>query len=1190
MNCPGCGAPNDASRKFCPECGTRLVAACASCGAQNAPTARFCGDCGARLEGVPASPSLDLGGPSSLPGQSVPSGPVAERRMVTVLFADLVGFTTLSEGRDSEAVRELLSRYFDIARDVIERYGGTVEKFIGDAVMAVWGAPIAHEDDAERGVRAGLELVDAIRAIDPGLQARAGLLTGEAAVTLGATNQGMVAGDLVNTASRLQSAAAPGTVLVGEATQRAAAGAIAFEPAGDHHLKGKDAPVAAWVALRVVAQRRGLGRGDRLEAPFVGRDAELRLLKDLFHATSREGRVRLVSITGVAGIGKSRLAWEFLKYVDGVVEPVFWHEGRSPSYGEGVTFWALGEMVRSRASLVETDDDATTRLRVGEMLDSYVPDPDERRRIEPALLALLGVGGAPTGGAESLFNAWRTFFERLAADRVVALVFEDLHWADAGTLDFIDHVLEWSRNVPILIITLARPELLEARPGWGAGRRNFLALDVEPLPEAAMRELLTGLIPGLPDAAVASIVARADGIPLYAVETVRMLLADGRLQESDDGTFRPVGDLGQLAVPDTLHALIAARLDSLEPTDRALIADASVLGQSFTLDGLAALSGLDREAVEARLRPLVRREILQVEVDPRSPERGMYMFVQALIREVAYATLALRDRRTKHLAAARYFEGIGDEELAGALAAHYVAAYRAAAAGPEGEAVATQARIALQAAADRAVALGSPTQAVVFLEQALEVATDDAQRADLLDKAGLAATNTARTDVAEDFLSRAMEIRIRLGDRAALIRTIGLRAGAMLIARRREDAVALLKPVVEDLGDLADDPIGVQVIADLGRAQLLTRLDDSGLAATQRALAAAERLGLVDIAAQTLTTMGVIAVYAGRQWEARALLEGARVLADENDLPDVEMRASGMLASTIALDDPRASVAVERDSIALARRLGRRNAEMLSLGNAAEDARRTGEWDWVLTEVEAALQLDIDGPTRVTMENVAAFLGVLRGQLEDTRLTAVADALRAVDDIDLAAGADDLEAFADLSVGDFRSAYDHWMHVAELSDLNRPYVLPRAANAAILAGDAEAARSALGQLDALGTRGRAVDADRHAMRAGIAAIEGDTDAAMDEYRSAMAVWRALELPWDEALTALSAVTRLGPDAPGVGEWIESARDIYRRLEAAPMLVLLETAVARGAIDLTPPSSAPIEAPPTLSAADPTSAV
>ena len=1165
MNCPGCGTPNEASRNFCHECGARLVATCASCGALNVPTSRFCGDCGTRLDGSPAiATAADPRATATLKEAEPASGPVAERRMVTILFADLVGFTTISEGRDSEAVRELLTQYFDVARDVIGRYGGTVEKFIGDAVMAVWGAPVAHEDDAERGVRAGLELVDAIRTIDPGLRARAGVLTGEAAVTLGATNQGMVAGDLVNTASRLQSVAAPGTVLVGETTQRAASGAISFEPAGEHNLKGKDAPVAAWVALRVVSKRKGLGRSDRLEAPFVGRYSELRLLKDLFHATSRERRVRLVSITGVAGIGKSRLAWEFLKYVDGVVEPVLWHNGRSPSYGEGVTFWALGEMVRSRAGLVETDDGDTTRQRVGEMLGTYVPDQDERRRIEPALMALLGVGSAPAGGAESLFSAWRTFFERLAAEQVVALVFEDLHWADQGTLDFIDHVLEWSRNVPILIITLARPDLLESRPGWGAGRRNFLALDVEPLPEAAMRELLAGLIPGLPEGAVRSVVARADGIPLYAVETVRMLVADGRLRELGDGTFEPVGELGELAVPDTLHALIAARLDSLDAMDRALMSDAAVLGQSFTVDGLAAVSGLDRAAIEAQLRPLVRREIVQLDVDPRSPERGMYAFVQALIREVAYSTLAMRDRRTKHLAAARYFERLGDEELAGALAAHYVAAYRAAPTGPEGEAVAEQARVALRAAADRAEALGSPGQAVVFLEQALEVATDDSQRADLLDQAGEAATKAARTDLAEGFLVRATEIRKQLGDRIALTRTIGLHAAALAAGRRREQAAALLEPVVADLGDLADDPVGIQLMSSLGRYQFFNGLNDQALAVTERALAAAERLGIVRIAAETLVTKGAIAVYAGRHWEARALLEGARVLSEENDLPDIELRASGMLANTIALDDPAASVSVERAGIVLARRLGRRSEEMTALGNAAEDARRTGEWAWAISEIDAALQLDVDDATRLTLLGVAEFFRILQGRSDESQLASLTERLQTLDDRDVAAGAYDLRALVALTRGDFREACDSWMRIVGTSELNTPYCLPRAGNAAVLAGDAAAARAALAQLDALGTRGRAVDTDRIAIRAGIAAIEGDVAAAVDGYRAAIAAWRDLGLPWDEALTALSAVRRLGMDAPGVSDWAEAAQVTFRRLEAAPMLVLLESAVATAA--------------------------
>ncbi len=286
-----------------------------------------------------------------------------------------------------------------------------------------------------------------------------------------------------------------------------------------------------------MAQRRGRGREDRLEAPFVGRDAELRLLKDLFHATIRDRRVRLVSITGQAGVGKSRLAWEFLKYVDGVVDAVFWHEGRSPAYGQGLSFWALGEMVRSRADLLETDDEQTTRSKIRASVERFITDEDEAHRVEAALLALLGVGDAPEGGSQGMFAAWRTYFERITGHGTVALLFEDLHWADSGMLDFIDHMLDWSLNVPILIVTLARPELLDNRPGWGAGRRNFLALDLQPLDDAGMRELLGGLVSGLPEPAIRSIVSRAEGIPLYAVETIRMLVADGRL---DRARRRPV--------------------------------------------------------------------------------------------------------------------------------------------------------------------------------------------------------------------------------------------------------------------------------------------------------------------------------------------------------------------------------------------------------------------------------------------------------------------------------------------------------------------------------------------------------------------------------------------------------------------------------------------------------------------------
>ncbi len=400
LTCTACGTPNEAGAKFCNECGTRLASTCPACGTDNPGGAKFCRECGTAMSGAsgPAEPSAVAGAAS---GEGRPSAAVAERRLVSVMFTDLVGFTTVSEHHDAEETRDLLSRYFETAQEIVERHGGIIEKFIGDAVMAVWGTPTAHEDDAERAVRTALELVAAVGAMEIGgehLQARAGVLTGEAAVTIGATNQGMVAGDLVNTASRIQSAAQPGNVLVGEATMRAASNAIAFEEAGERELKGKAAPVPVWRATAVVARRGGSGRAAQLEPPFVGRDEELRALKEQFHATAREGKPRLVTIIGQAGIGKSRLGWELEKYLDGVVENIWFHEGRSPSYGEGISYWALAEMVRGRAGIAESDDPAVAREQLRAMVEQFVTDPAERRWIEPRARRPAGPRGPARGG------------------------------------------------------------------------------------------------------------------------------------------------------------------------------------------------------------------------------------------------------------------------------------------------------------------------------------------------------------------------------------------------------------------------------------------------------------------------------------------------------------------------------------------------------------------------------------------------------------------------------------------------------------------------------------------------------------------------------------------------------------------------------------------------------------------------
>jgi class 3 adenylate cyclase len=411
-----------------------------------------------------------------------------------ILFADLVGFTTISEGRDVEVVRDLLSEYFDVARTVIGRYGGLVEKFIGDAVMAVWGVPLASANDAERAVRAALELVDAVAALGEtagvsGLAARAGVVTAEVAVTIGAVGQGMVAGDPVNTAARVQTAADPGAVLVDQTTRSLTRASIEYADAGELSVKGKAVGVPAWRALRVVAGVGGEDRVDGLHAPFVGRDRELRLVKEYFHATVDGHSARLVAVSGVAGSGKSRLGWEFESYVDGLQGTVLWHRGQCLSYGEGVAFWALAQIMRQRCGIAEAESVETATPKLAAALELYVPDVAERDYIAPRLGALLGLT-SPNLDRQELYAGWRLFLERLAQSAPVVLVIDDLQYADDGLLEFLDLLLDWSAAHPIFLLTLARPEFEDRHPGWAQGRSNVTALILMPVTDTAMTGLL----------------------------------------------------------------------------------------------------------------------------------------------------------------------------------------------------------------------------------------------------------------------------------------------------------------------------------------------------------------------------------------------------------------------------------------------------------------------------------------------------------------------------------------------------------------------------------------------------------------------------------------------------------------------------------------------------------------------------
>jgi len=1141
--CPNCGSENRIGAKFCNECATPFAAGCPSCGFANPPGAKFCSECAVPLAGATAAPPI----------RATPNAdPVAERRLVSVLFADLVGFTPFSEERDSEEVRETLTRYFDLSREVIDRYGGTIEKFIGDAVMAVWGAPIAREDDAERAVRAALELVEVVKTLGSGIQARCGVLTGEAAVTLGATNQGMVAGDIVNTASRLQSAAAPGTVLVGETTQRVAAQSIVFEEAGEQALKGKAEPIPTWRAVRVVSERGGRNRSEALEAPFVGRDEELRQIKDLFHTTQREGKPRLVSVIGPGGIGKSRLAWEFLKYIDGLAGQVWWHAGRSPAYGDGITFWALGEMIRGRAGLAETDDEATSREKIAATVEQHVPDSEERRWIQSALLALLGFEADIS--SDQLFAAWRTFFERMSAISPVVMVFEDLHHADTGTLDFIDHLMEWSRTVPITVITLARPELLEKRPDWGAGKRTFASIHLEPLPSEEMHRLLAGLVPGLPARTAAAIVERADGIPLYAVETVRMLLAQGQLV-LENGAYRPTGDLDDIAVPQTLTSLIAARLDGLEPSDRGLIEDAAVLGQSFTVAGLSAVSGVDTTDLEPRLRTFIRRELLVLEADARSPERGQYSFMQSLIREVAYNTLAKKDRKVRHLAAARFFESLGTDELAGGLAGHYLSAQRLAGDQQEADALAAQARIALRGAADRAASLGSHEQAVKFLEQALEVADSAEDRVDLHTRAQTSAQHWLDPPTIERHVLGRLQAARELGDRPAIASAIANHADWLSSFGTPQRGVEVVEQAWEEFADLEQTPAGVRLMGALAGCLAQSLQNEAALRWVDRYLPIAERLDLMEAIAAGLILRGRVLINLNRAREALVLLRGGHQLALA--LNSGRERGGRILLTFYEQwGDPAKGLALAREGLEIAHRIGSRGYGFSMVGNGSICALRVGEWHWAADLLEEWIPADASVAGYAEFFIDRAILTALRGGDANPDIATAARLNQGITDPQFESYEHWARAWAALASGAHTDARREADLASEGTSFFHPLASPLAARAALWAGDAEGARGTLTALMESGYRGTAVELDIATMRAGIAAVEGRGPEALAAYREVLKGWRQAGLAFDEALavtdmaTLLPSAERAAADVETAIDW---ARDTLERLGARPIL-------------------------------------
>ncbi|HLN05086.1 MAG TPA: adenylate/guanylate cyclase domain-containing protein [Acidimicrobiales bacterium] len=913
---------------------------------------------------------------------------------MSVLFCDLVGFTTFSDKRDPEEVRELLSGYFELARAIVARYGGVVEKFIGDAVMAVWGAPVAKEDDAERAVRAGLELVSAVAAYGSeqqtaGLSARVGIVTGGAATTE-TPEEGLVIGDRVNTAARIQSVAPPGCCYVDEMTRAATSAAIAYQDAGEHSLKGKTDSVRLFQATRVVAAIAGSQRSGVLEAPFSGRDHELRLVKELFHASAERHSARLVLVSGVAGVGKSRLAWEFFKYIDGLAGDVLWHAGRCLSYGEGVSYWALSEMVRARLLIGEEDPQEVVAERLRTGLERWIPDPTDREFIAPRIGQLLGLPSPQVLAREELFSGWRLFFERLAEHLPVVMVVEDLQWADSGMVDFLDHLLEWSGDHALFIVVLSRPEGTN-RPGLGLSRRSVTTLPLDPLPDEVIGELLDGLVADLPRDARARIVERAEGIPLYAVETVRGLVDKGVLAKGEDQELHLVAELGTLEIPPGLTALIASRLDALDQDERRLVKECSVMGGSFPRQAIEAITETDPSRLDELLSSLVRKEVLTVRADKLSPERGQYAFTQSLIRSVAYDMLTRAERKERHLRTASHLRtAFPDEgaEVSEVIAAHLDDAYKAAGDDSDADEIRGQACSAYVQAAERAEAVGAPEAAESAFLKAAELSAEATERAGFAERAGRMALLAGWPERAEQHFETAIALFAAAGRLIDAARVTAWLSTALGAQGRHEQAITRLRVALASLEGAAAPP---DVVAQLQRAfggslMFAGHLQEAA-EPIEQALRLAQHFELPEPFAQALMTKANLLLSDGRFEEARFNFEGALAVARRHAVARVEMNAEASLGDLCMTRDLPGAEEHCLAALAVSRRCGARYNEAFSAHNLMYVLTMAGRFDEAYRLANDLLQSG--GDERLGAAELhwrLALLDALGGRTESARL------------------------------------------------------------------------------------------------------------------------------------------------------------------------------------------------------------
>ena len=876
-----------------------------------------------------------------------------ERKVVTAVFVDLVDFTQRSERLDPEDVRGFLAPYHARAKAELERFGGTVEKFIGDAVVAVFGAPTAHEDDAERAVRATLAVRDAmseLNAADPslGLSVRIGAATGEALVNLNARpehGEQLAAGDVLNTASRLQSSAPPDGILVDEATHRLTEHAIEHREAEPVVAKGKADPITVWEPVAPKA-RLGVDIAFRGGAPLVGRSDELNALLDAVARSQRDRAPQLVTLVGVPGIGKSRLVWELFSALDSdPAQYVTWRQGRSLPYGDGVAFWALGEMTKAQAGILESDDAEEAEAKLRAAVEYVLDEAGEASWVESHLRPLAGLASdAEAGGdhATEALAAWRRFFEALAEQRPLILVFEDLHWADDGLLDFVDQMAEWTTDVPLLILCTARPELLDRKPGWGGGKRNATTISLAPLSQDDTAALVSSLLDGRLQADRRSeLLTRAGGNPLYAEEFVRML---AQAEE-------------ELPLPESVQGIIAARLDTLPPDEKTLVQAAAIVGKVFWPGALGEMIGLSQGDVERELHALERKEFVRRERRSSIAGESAYVFRHVLVRDVAYSQIPRKRRADMHRLAAGWIEALaGDrpEDLADMVAHHYLSAHdlnrRSGRDDPE---LTARVRTALVEAGDRSFALNAFPTAARFYEQALELSSErDADRPRVLLAYGRASFHAE--GLGKEALQEAADVFLDAGDREqAALALVSLADFLHFIEGNSPEASANLDLAVSLVEETPPSPIKAGVLANRARFHMISDQSDQAIRLADEALALATRYGLEDLQAHTLNTRGVARTLNG---DLGGVEDLERAVEIAPPLSFELMRALNNLVSTLVeLGDLERGFTLMDRSIEAAHRHGHVVAMAWVETQQLDRLYWIGEWEELLSRAERML-------------------------------------------------------------------------------------------------------------------------------------------------------------------------------------------------------------------------------------------